>query len=468
MKKKLLILFTAVYLLCEVIYNLGLVEFLSSKNTEISVFENLETFGKVLSSIGLSLIFIMLVKNSKTKLIAFAVLVPVLYMCETFGFHHLVDSLPTETKVAGYYSGVYRNAVINGSIPDSQLSELTPYNRVMLSNIMALSTNKDVIRKKVDELLYKAPESKEIVALYSNYQKLTSTIEPYYSTYAITSKRWGGFEGKAKEAIDKEFIKRSGLPQGLNKEQFYSAVAEKSPSFKAYLETVIIPGDEKFGIAEIKGKDIPLGMNQEQFKVFVELKIKDILSKTAINEANFDKLPHSYNLISSVFIPPLAIFLSLLSIILNASILCIEISSLVKTKVLKLCLYISAGIPTLVAVAVFSASTFNPYKLSEPLNRIHGIEATLYEALNPVASLIHSVAINDVAPNEGQIVRIKKPEAINFSDLEAKMGELKSISNQELPTIDERITADSERLENDKSYFGEVKTNINPYTGQSQ
>ena len=64
---KLEILFTLFYVICEVIYNLGLVEFLTSKNTEIGVFEHLETFGKTLSSIGLSLVIIHLIKIQEQK-----------------------------------------------------------------------------------------------------------------------------------------------------------------------------------------------------------------------------------------------------------------------------------------------------------------------------------------------------------------------------------------------------------------
>ncbi|WP_175888114.1 hypothetical protein [Burkholderia contaminans] len=466
-KYPLEVLFTFFYVICEIIYNLGLVEFLTSKNTEIGVFEHLETFGKTLSSIGLSLVLIHLIKNPKAKIVAFALLVPMFFNAEDIGFDKFVEGLSPEVKVAGYYSGVYRNAVINGSIQDDRFKELTPYNRVMLSNVMALAADKASIQDKVAALLYQAPDSTAIDELYNNYSNLTSAIEPYYATYAIESKRWDGYSGKAKELIDQEFMKRTGgLPQGLNKEQFLQAVAVKSPSFKSFQDSTIIPGDSKLGITELKGKDIPLGMGKDQFKSFVQAKFADILQKSKISEENIEKLPHAYDLISSVFIPPLAIFLSLMSIILNTGILLSEIGAKAPGAIRTPAKIATGLVPAVLAGLVFSTYTHNPYKVSEPLNRASGVEASLYGALSPVAGLIHKTAINDNHPDEAQIIRIKKPEPINFKDLEEKMNALKSTSNQDLPKIDERITADSNKLENDKSYYGEIKTNINPYTGK--
>ena len=278
---KLEILFTLFYVICEVIYNLGLVEFLTSKNTEIGVFEHLETFGKTLSSIGLSLVIIHLIKNPRAKIIAFALLVPLFFTTEDVGFDKFVQGLSPEVKVAGYYSGVYRNAVINGSIQDDRFKELTPYNRVMLSNVMALGNDKASIQDKVAKLLYQAPDNSAVDQLYANYSNMTSAIEPYYATYAIESKRWDGYSGKAKQLIDQEFMKRTGgLPQGLNKEQFLQAVAAKSPSFQSFQDSVIVPRNTQLGIAGTKGKDIPLGMDKDQFNTFVKGKFAEILQKS--------------------------------------------------------------------------------------------------------------------------------------------------------------------------------------------
>ena len=48
-------IFSLVYIFLEITFNLGLIDFINSKNTEISTFNKLETLGRVLSSIGFSL-----------------------------------------------------------------------------------------------------------------------------------------------------------------------------------------------------------------------------------------------------------------------------------------------------------------------------------------------------------------------------------------------------------------------------
>ena len=48
-----LISFSIIYILAELSFNLGLIDFLSSKNTEMDTFHTLETFGRILSSLGI-------------------------------------------------------------------------------------------------------------------------------------------------------------------------------------------------------------------------------------------------------------------------------------------------------------------------------------------------------------------------------------------------------------------------------
>ncbi|HVI41894.1 MAG TPA: hypothetical protein VM577_14685 [Anaerovoracaceae bacterium] len=460
MNKKILqisFIFTLVYVLCEIVYNLGLVEFLASKNTEIGVFSNLENFGKALSSIGLSLVLIKIARNSKAKIAAFIILVPLLFTAETVGFDKLVKGLSPEVKVNTYLAGVYRNAVLNGSIKDDRFTELNAYNKVVLANLWTLGSDKEKVRKGVETLLYSKPDDTIINEFYRNYIGLTSRIVPYYAAYAIESKKYDDYTGKAKEIVNKEFIRRIGIAQGLNQSQFVDAVATRSPSFKKYQATVIIPAQPKLGIMELKAGDIPLGLSQQEFHKYVAKRFDDILAKTQINAENIDLLPHSYDLISSVIVPPIAIFLSLLSILLNTSILLVSVK---KPLVV---------VPSLLAVTAYGLFTYNPYGVADPVNRAMGVEVRLFQILTPVAAAIHATAINDQHPNEAQVIRIKKPELVDFKDLDEQMQALKTTSDtetQDLPKVDERVTADTQKLQTDQGYFGEVKTKTNPYLSQ--
>ncbi|WZB61844.1 hypothetical protein WJ970_33730 [Achromobacter xylosoxidans] len=118
---------TLVYIVCELIYNLGLVDFLSSKNTEITVFNRLEFFGKSLSSIGISLFLIKVLPTKRIihRLAAFTALVPIVFIVESAAFDHLIDSLAPEKKAQAYALGVYRNAALNGHIPSPVSSPLS-------------------------------------------------------------------------------------------------------------------------------------------------------------------------------------------------------------------------------------------------------------------------------------------------------------------------------------------------------
>jgi hypothetical protein len=156
--------------------------------------------------------------------------------------------------------------------------------------------------------------------------------------------------------------------------------------------------------------------------------------------------------------------LSLLSILLNTGLLLSKLGGRVKAPLPRPLAYVLLFAPALVALYLFLTSTYNPYRVQDSLNRGMSVEVALYSSLEPVARVIHRVAINDRNPVEANIIRIKAPEPINFKDLEDKMLALKTTSQSaDMPQIDERLKADSEKIENDRSYYGEIKTSSNPY-----
>lgn len=452
--KKLTIIFTAFYVLCEIIYNLGLIEFLSSANTEISVYNNLEFFGKSLAAIGLSLIVVKLF--SKWKPYAFLALVPLLFFVQTALFEHVVDSLPSEVKLSAYITGVYRNAALNNVIKDERLTNDDSYHKVLTAAIVALN-NKDKQNEEVRKTFALQVDNSIVDAYYENYKMVNEKVGSAWAVYSIESKKWSGYNSHIQTRIDEKFVLKSGgIPRGLSKNEFTLQVANKSKSYRQYLEVVIVPGNETFDIQELKGKDIPFGMSKEEFTTFMNQKIEDIVSKTSITKENIEKLPHSKELISSVVIPPIAISLSLLSIVLNGSVLLLSFNRFLVV------------IPTILIGAVAFTYDHNPYGLSVAINKAVGVEATFHSALQPLAYLIHELSIDDENPNEMEIIRVKKPEPIDFKDLEEQFAELANSDDPGLPQVDKNITADEKRLENDKTYFGEVRKPgaINPYTGK--
>lgn len=471
MKARYVLWFTLVYLACEVIYNLGLVDFLTSKNTEISVFSSLENFGKALSSIGLSLFLIKFAKSMKAKAVAMAILVPCMFFGETAAFDKLVDDLSPQAKVGGYVSGVYRNAVLNGSISDSRISGTDPYSRVLLADVGTL-TGSQAMKEKVQGLLKVGADDSALSGMYSQYSKVSDEIDPYYVEYAIQSKRYSGYSGRKKQYIDEQFEKKDGgIPPGLDKADFMKAVSEKSPAMRQFSNMVIIAGNKGLGIQEVKGSDLPLGMSQSQFVGFFKTRLDDIAKKTTISESTVDSLPYSRDMISSIYVPPIAIFLSFLSILLNSGTVLAAISGdFVEKKVgagaASATRLVAAVLPFVIAAVFFASFDSNPYSVEKYMNKGIGVESEFFGTLSPVAKAIHAVAINDDHPDYSQIVRISKPKPIDFSDIEKSVASMKGGMGITLPTEDARVTADPNKLETDPNYYGEIKVKINPYTGK--
>lgn len=452
--KRLSIVFTLFYIACEIVYNLGLVEFLSSANTEVDVYERLEFFGKLLASIGLSLFVVKLIPFKKVA--SFFVFLPLVFFTQTFAFNFLIDNLTPQVRMKAYVGGLYRNGGLNQVFKGELFNDKSSYGKVLLANIGFLSNEKEqtgfaksILTVEVDESVF--------ADHYTNYKQLYEKFDNYWATYLIQNKRWSGHDSRIQARIDEKFKEKSGgFSRGLSKSDFYSQLGQKSASYRTYMDMVIIPGNKALGLVEVKGRDIPAGMNQEQFNKFFQSKISKIKESTALTEGNVKNLPHSRQLVASVVIPPIAITLSLLSIVLNSAVV---LASVFRPMAL---------IPVVAMVAGAFVGYTNPYGLNPLVSRLVLVESRLHQALAPVAEQIKAVSIDDKHPNESKIVRIKKPEPLNFSDLDEKFASLNSADIPEIPKEYEGMTGDIERLEKDKSYFGEVRKegSKNPYTNK--
>ena len=451
MMKKNFIIITALYLILEIIYNLGLVEFLTSKNTEISAYNMLESFGKFLSSVGLTLLLIKGIQDNKKKLAASCALIPCLFVLETVVFNSIVDNLPRATKVNAYYAGVYRNGVLNGTIEDKALSGLTPYNRVVLAIIGSYAAGPHV-RSKVDQLISGPSNIPDVDGLYQDYAKFSDSLNPLYDVYALESKKVAEFKGMLGEEALHRFERRShGIAPGLTRTQFFQALGRQSPSVARFNQTVFIKANEKLGTPGLKGADLPLGMDRKAFEAFFSDHLALAVSKSKIGVATVENLPYAHELVASVVIPPIALVLSFVSIVLNASSLLFAVR---KWLVI---------LPGAVAVVFACTAGANVFQFSEPLHRAVGLEAGLYAVLSPVANGIHAVFINDTAPNVAEVIVVKRPEPIDFSDLSAKLQEMKTEDLPGVPTVDPRVRVDEARLKREEAYYGELQTGSNPY-----
>lgn len=424
--KRNLIIITILYLLLEVIYNIGLVEFLSSKNTEIQTFNMLENLGKFLSAVGITLLVLKFVKSK--HLYVAAVLVPVLFMVESFGFNYLVNSLSPQNKLSAYYAGVYRNIVLNGSVPDDLLSSDSALARVTVASLRPASSQLE----PVDRLLFSKVPVFQVEELYPTYEKLSQTIGPYYGVYAVESRKLEDVPKFAMGEVRRRFMEKSdGIEPGLSKQDFYKALSRKHASVKKFTSQVFIEPNPKLGIVGVTGASLPLGMSKQDLDTYMKGQIVDAFNKSKFTTKNVDNLPHSFDLISSVVVPPIALILSMASIILNASVV---LWSFKKELV---------AVPGAFVVVSLVCSG----------GSLTHIERDFYVLATPVAMTMHKLFINDTNPNYQNIIVVKKSEEIDFNDL-SKIAE--NMKSSDLPTQNLEIKVDEGKLK-DKSYFGELK-----------
>lgn len=430
MKKNLFII-TIIYLALEIIYNIGLVEFLSSKNTEIRTFDMLENFGKFLSSVGITLLVMKFTKSKHVNVAS--VLVPLLFMAESFTFDYLVNSLSPQHKLGAYYAGVYRNLVLNGSVQDPTLSGESALSRVKLASI-----GPAVLQiGEVDRVLFGQVPVIDLESVYPSYAQLSASIGPYYGAYAIESKRLAGVpKFMATEALRRFMEKSEGIEPGMDKAAFYKALSVRHASVKKFTSQVFIEPNPKLGIAGVTGANLPLGMSKQELQTYMQAAVLDAFRKTRFTVGNVDKLPHSKELISSVVVPPIALVLSMCSIVLNAGVVLWSVKTI---------LAVQPGALVLVSLACSGGSP------------VH-VERDFYVLCTPVAFGMHRVFIDDVRPDYHNIIVVKKPEHIDFTDLKKLSANMKS---SDLPIANLEIKVEEGKLK-DNSYFGELKKD-NPY-----
>lgn len=467
------ILFTLIYLFLEITFNIGLIDFINSKNTEINTFNKLETLGRILSSAGLSLFLINIFKiqNILVKIITFLILAIAIYFTQNYFFNKIVDDLPNETKLAAYSLGVYRNIYINhddkndNSFVDIYTSKDSKYNEVVNSMIGIMLYNKEN-KDKVDnyvENFFKLNLSVKSEDLSEVYEKLSKVenedkVNDMWKRYVIESKRYNNYNGFFKKEYHKKFIENIGIEPNLSKEEFLNYLKSKNTESEKIGNIAIVPENKSVGIKPLYLKDIPTGLNKEMWVEYVQKYISGQIENVSYNEKNIDRLPHSRAIISSVIIVPIAIILSLASIILNIGILFTAIN-----KKIGILWYF---IITIVFISLMFIGNY--YKLPRYANGFIGMEKGYISLLSPYRNKIHELFVNDVNPNYEDIIVIKKPVIPdlqkNYDQLDKKFEEFNKMTAEfdkgdQVEKSDIKIEDD--KL-NDKGYYGEVDK-ANPY-----
>lgn len=465
------IIFSLLYIFLEITFNLGLIDFINSKNTEVSTFNKLETLGRILSSIGFSLFITKLLLNVLNKInkyassIFFVIFASVFYIGETIVFNKIVDNLTPQQKFYSYTFGVYRNLSLNSQIENSLFKGEEPaYDKVINSMLGILATKEGIAKSIQDDTkkFFAVEFNLDKKSLSEAYDKLKplslddAFIYDYYKRYVIESRRVENYNGPFKNKYIENFTKTIGIPPSLDRESFTAAFKEKYSPKVDYNKIVIVPKNDKIHMTQLTLADIPKNLDKESWIGYIDNHIQTAINKASLSVDNIETLPHSRNIISSVIIVPIAIILSLIAIVLNITLLLSKQNK-----------FIGGGF-FIVVLIVGGLWSYNPYQINTILNKIIGVETRFVQLLSPYKSIIHSTFVNDTNPNTFDIVRVEKPNIPDMSssmeNIKAEFEKLTESNNQtdlSKSEVGKEIYVDDNRL-NDKNYYGELNKK-NPY-----
>ena len=462
-------IFSVIYIFLEITFNIGLIDFINSKNTEIDVFQNLERLGRILASLGFALFTIKLLKSMFKKMnnvivtLGFILLAIGFYNIQTMAFNRILDNMNAEQKLLAYNIGVHRTLSLNGQINLSLLNKEDPvYDSIVNSMIFLLNNDKNqtLIQKSNEDFfnIHYEIDKKMFGNIYDKLESVNSNekFHEYYKVYKIESKRYENSNDLFKDKYKENFIKTIGLEPSLSESEFVKQLKEQQlkKSGVDLKNIVIIPENKTIGLKALKLGDIPSDLTKDQWTNFVNNHIEKALESVKLNMENVKDLPYSHNIISSVVITPIAIVLSLASIILNIGLLIGKRYPLL------------TGFWFAIVMTNFILFSYNPYNLNLVINKTIGVEKTLLSLTKPYKDFIHKMFVNDNNVPTFKVIRIEKPKMPKVEDRNQEINtlfeKLKNSNNQiDNSKINENMYVDDNKI-NEKNYYGELNKK-NPY-----
>lgn len=462
-------IFSIIYIFLEITFNIGLIDFINSKNTEIDVFQNLERLGRILASLGFALFTIKLLKSMFKKMnnvivtLGFILLAIGFYNIQTMAFNRILDNMNAEQKLLAYNIGVHRTLSLNGQINLSLLNKEDPvYDSIVNSMIFLLNNDKNqtLIQKSNEDFfnIHYEIDKKMFGNIYDKLESVNSNekFHEYYKVYKIESKRYENSNDLFKDKYKENFIKTIGLEPSLSESEFVKQLKEQQlkKSGVDLKNIVIIPENKTIGLKALKLGDIPSDLTKDQWINFVNNHIEKALESVKLNMENVKDLPYSHNIISSVVITPIAIVLSLASIILNIGLLIGKRYPLL------------TGFWFAIVMTNFILFSYNPYNLNLVINKTIGVEKTLLSLTKPYKDFIHKMFVNDNNVPTFKVIRIEKPKMPKVEDKNQEINtlfeKLKNSNNQiDNSKINENMYVDDNKI-NEKNYYGELNKK-NPY-----
>lgn len=330
---------TVVYLWFEVRYNRGLLELFSQAEINQKAIDDLSVEGKILASLGFVWAIlrtaIARISNRLAQLAVFAMACGAVYAGLSAIYDHVIRNLSPETKVDGFHLAAYRQALIEGSVIDPDVPLPAKYGAVgsvfMVSIPLILFDDRYLVpARSILELRAKTFEDyywKKVDVGWAKYERQMRLLRANYQQYLEGSRRVEATSAIFRSRAREQFYRESGGMTPNSRASMNDFLTQLSRSSapaatqykQAHQEIVFIEREGTPNAIPIRGDDLPKFMSREQFRQFFANKIKAARIELLPTPDTVEKTARINDINSSVFIPPMAMATSLLSILANAS-----------------------------------------------------------------------------------------------------------------------------------------------------
>lgn len=313
----LMILVTLGYLVAEIIYNVGLVRMLSSPGLSSESIHGMEVVGKSVASIGITLALSRLVPLG--RIWRYVVLIALIYWGLGVLIDHEIDQLPEETRQAGHWLGLYRVAILEGKKQAPEWHhdghELTLEQRLAAANMALMLYGertavepavRQFVTERVAEKFSAIPLQPSLERFWPTYDRVSTQLHPHWVRY--------------RQHVQQFEHRTPGSSEFVARMEHNAWVGLK---VRAYGDMKLFDGNAALGLTPVFARDIPLFLSHEQLKQHFQHLLEQgkdgVMSVYLPGSSASTGL--SRDLALSVFVPPVSMSLSLLSIGLNLSVL---------------------------------------------------------------------------------------------------------------------------------------------------
>lgn len=339
-RKKLLVqgtlfLLTLIYVYFEARYNRDLLSLFSQTNPTQQAVNALSIEGKWLAAIGLTWAigrsFLEKLKRPHFMALAFCIAAGGVYVCISAVYDHVIQNLSRSTKVDGWHLAAYRQSLLNGSLVDPYIplpSKSGPAGAIVMVSFplvmydeLYMFPARDVLDRKAS--FYERYVMDMAQQRWPIYQRNMDRLNAMYREYLNGSARANAY-GRMGLA---RFKSQSGgmRPNArATKMEFLDELRKSSHRESAKLksaeaEQVWIDNKGKPNEKIIYGRDFPYFMNKVQYMAWFKPKADKLRLDIVPTPEIVERADGINDINSSVFIPPMAMITSLLSIVANVA-----------------------------------------------------------------------------------------------------------------------------------------------------